>query len=256
MKKISKMARQLLLVGALLPTAVFAEDLASLSQPAPAQEYHAANGDNPALMPAQQPVAAPAPSVDTTDKSVSIVTNTQKEITDLAQNTLSFEQQSDQRIQALVDSNHAMGTAIQTLMQNVADLQQKLAQNTAASASAAGFLHGFRDPETQGLLIGVAGMLLLGAGVLLGRLWHSRAQAKVIVPPVSPSPKAVKEDTSEYDFMNTAQAIPAKLDLARSYIAMNEVEQAKAILKTVIEKGDDLHRREARVLLEGVVASV
>jgi FimV-like protein len=251
-----KILRTLFIAGMLLPGFALADDAMPFTPPpAPPQEYHKVNGDNPSLAaPAAPAAAAPtaAPStavsnsVDVADKSVSIVTNTQKEITDLAQNTLSFEQQANQRIQDLVDSNHAMGTAIQVL-------QQQVIQG-AASPKAGSFLHGFRDPESEGFLLGASVIFLLGTGVLFGRLWRSRVRVKS-APTVAPLSSALSvpladNAEAEYDFMSTSQAIPAKLDLARSYIAMNDLDQAKSILKTVIEKGDDAQRTEAGQLLQ------
>jgi len=261
--KIMKKIKYVFVAGMLLTGTLFAEDLATLTaQPAAAQEYRAAGSTNVsaaamqqaavAALPIANPAVAPAaqavmPAEETPDKSVSIVTNTQKEITDLAQNTLSFQQQADQRIQALIDSNHAMGTVIQSLMQNVAVLQQQLVQKNHGASGVAVFL----SSETGIMLIFACAVLFLSAGVFLGRMGR---QQKVAVTKLQPD---VKKSTAtapaaepEYDFMNTPQAIPAKLDLARSYIAMNDIEQAKSILNAIIERGDDLQRREARGLLE------
>ena len=63
----------------------------------------------------------------------------------------------------------------------------------------------------------------------------------------------LEDDTkSEYDFMNTQAAIPAKLDLARSYIAMSDHDQARAVLNTVLEKGDEEQRIVAEALLNKI----
>ena len=258
-----KILRNLFMVGMLLPGFALADEATPFTPPpAPPQEYHAVDSDNPSLAPTSTPAAtAPSPaavaavanaSVDAADKSVSIVTNTQKEITDLAQNTLNYEQQTNQKIQELVDSNHAMGAAIQSLMQNVMVLQQKDGESSSVTG-ATGFLHGFRNPEAQGFLLGAGAILLLGTGILLGRFLRARSRIKMVpvsTVPSAPASKAPEVSEAEYDFMSTSQAIPAKLDLARSYIAMNDLEQARTILKTVIEKGNDLQRTEAGQLLQ------
>ncbi|MDP1573889.1 MAG: FimV/HubP family polar landmark protein [Coxiellaceae bacterium] len=254
-----KILRNLFIASLLLPGFVLADDATPFTPPpAPPQEYHAVSSDNPALLPASMPQAiAPAPvaainaSVDVADKTVSIATTTQKEVTDLTQNTLGFEQQTDQRIQALVASNRAMGTAIQSLMQSVTVLEEKSGQG---SGNTMGFLQAIHAPEMEGFLLGASAILLLGTGILLGRLWRARARAKMIrVAPSAPATSASptpEVSEAEYDFMSTSQAIPAKLDLARSYIAMNDLEQARTILKTVIEKGDSSQRNEAGQLLQ------
>jgi FimV-like protein len=58
------------------------------------------------------------------------------------------------------------------------------------------------------------------------------------------------EDTeSEYDFMGSSEGIPAKLDLARAYIDMDDKESARKILTEVSKKGDKKQQQEAQELL-------
>jgi FimV-like protein len=59
--------------------------------------------------------------------------------------------------------------------------------------------------------------------------------------------------TDEYDFMNSAEGVPAQLDLARSYIAMGDHPSAQSILQTLLEKGDVNQQNEARVLLKQIM---
>lgn len=225
--------------AALLSSAVFATDLASLvSKPAVPQDYQSINNPNPTL------AAAPATVISGPQSSL----GSQQAVTSLAQDTLTFEQQASQRIQALEASNHAMGAAIQQLAQNISDMQTILAQ-TKAQPETTSMLGLFKNPEIEGLILGGGAIFLLAMGFLVGASLRSRRPAK---EDSASSPKKVQIESpeEEYDFMNTAQAIPAKLNLARSYIAMNDFVQAKAILKTVLVSGDDLQKREARALFE------
>lgn len=91
----------------------------------------------------------------------------------------------------------------------------------------------------------------------------------IIIEPAdaTPEPAAQSEETaseatdvddteSEYDFMNSVEAIPAKLDLARAYIAMEDYKAAREALEQVISGGDKEQQQEARELLETIPAEV
>lgn len=58
-----------------------------------------------------------------------------------------------------------------------------------------------------------------------------------------------KDTDEEYDFLGSPEGIPAKLDLARAYFAMQDFEQMKATLQEVIESGNEEQRRVAQELL-------
>jgi FimV-like protein len=211
-----------------------------LNGPAPAQEYHAVGG-------AQQPtvISQPAAPVMTDAKpAANDDAATQSEITELTQNTLSFEQQANQRIQDLTDSNRQLASTVQTLMQSLGQMQQQLSQH---SASAGVVFAGMTQAQIDAFLLGAAAIFLLGSGMSLGRHWRRRA--KVIVKQTVSIP-VTENSEGEYDFMNTTQAIPAKLDLARSYIAMNDLDQAKSILRAVLEQGDGEQKQEAKTLMQ------
>jgi len=57
------------------------------------------------------------------------------------------------------------------------------------------------------------------------------------------------EAAAEYDFMGTDAAIPTHLDLARAYIEMGKLVEARAALKPILIKGDAAQRQEALNLL-------
>lgn len=69
-------------------------------------------------------------------------------------------------------------------------------------------------------------------------------------------PKAAKasvfdleEDEDEYDFLGSEEGIPAKLDLARAYFAMEDRAAAIEVLEDVIAKGSEEQQKEAKELL-------
>ena len=56
-------------------------------------------------------------------------------------------------------------------------------------------------------------------------------------------------EEGDYDYMSTDEAIPAKLDLARAYIDMEDFAAAKEVLQEVLKQGDQGQRNEAQLLL-------
>lgn len=60
------------------------------------------------------------------------------------------------------------------------------------------------------------------------------------------------ETEEEYDFMNSEEAVPVKLDLARAYLDMGQYSSAREALETVIEKGNEEQQMEAKTLLSQI----
>lgn len=60
----------------------------------------------------------------------------------------------------------------------------------------------------------------------------------------------VEDDTrGEYDFMGSSEGIPAKLDLARAYIAMEDYAAARETLAEILGTNHEEYRLEAKALL-------
>lgn len=251
-------------LGALLVSVeLFAVDAPFSTTPAPTQVYHAVSSDPSSSQSApvvQTTAVTPTPTSTVSDSvngaavinSVGVDTSLQGQISLLNQTASAFEQRVDQSIQNLNDSNRAMSIAIQSIDQNITQLQQQIVQLQSTTARPAVFsnneLHtmGYRKYADY-LNLGGAAVFMLGFGVVLGRMIRRRSLPVVIS---HGQEKQGKEDTKgDYDFMSTAEAIPAKLDLARSYVVMNDHEQAYLILKTVLEKGNEEQRIQAQLLI-------
>jgi len=59
-----------------------------------------------------------------------------------------------------------------------------------------------------------------------------------------------EDDTqNEYDYMGSRESIPAKLDLARTYIAMEDYAAARIALEEVSKGGDEAQKKEAADML-------
>lgn len=264
-------------------TTVFAVNAPFSNTPAPTQVYHAASSNQSVIqsIPSQSgistaqltthvssdvqpdmPVLAQAASAPDTISPAAVInsagidtdTSAQGQVSQLAESTLAYEQQTDQRIQNLDGSNQVIGSELQTLNQNVAQLQQKInVLQTRRISSLNGFFHVMNEKDLVIFVsFGAASILLLGFGIWMGRLMHRSSHVDVVNNNnLNRSARDLLTDDakSEFDFMATREAIPAKLDLARSYMVMKDYEQAGAVLKTVLEKGDEEQRMVAEALL-------
>lgn len=272
MKKIM-LSSVLILGAASLPQALFALDAPFSTDAPPTQSYRsldaAANinvaksisataATTPAA-PAEQPLVttptiAGGAAINPSPDSVDVDLNLQTQMGVLSQTVSAFEQQTEQHIGNLNDSNHAIAASIETMTQTISTLQQQVAvlqqadsKNTTAISTPKTFA------EYTGF--GAGAIFMIGFGAVLGRVSRRTNRAKSKNMSASKTPKMPKmpETHDEYDFMETAEAIPTLLDLARSYLVMQDIEQAKTILKTVIEKGNAEQRTEAQSLMNKII---
>lgn len=242
--------------------AVFAVTAPFSTAPAPTQTYQSTQNVVQSAQTTTQTVEQPTPDMpvlaqatpvstsDANNSNPDAVFNSPSADTNVQDQaiTANFQRTTDQHIQNLDSSNQAMSAAIETLDQNVAQLQQEVLQLQPVNSKVAIIP---REDLVTFIIFGGAAALLLLFGVLMGRLMNRSPQV-ALAKAISAHPvgDVLADDTkSEYDFMGTKAAIPAKLDLARSYMAMNDHEQARAVLKTVFEKGDEEQRMVAEALL-------
>lgn len=68
--------------------------------------------------------------------------------------------------------------------------------------------------------------------------------------------KTAIENEDEYDFMNSQEAMPAKLDLARAYIDMEDFASAKMLLEEILNKGNETECKEAKKILRSIKTRV
>lgn len=59
---------------------------------------------------------------------------------------------------------------------------------------------------------------------------------------------------NEYDFMGSDEAIPAKIDLARAYVAMEDYPAAREVIQEVLHKGNAAQKNEAKQILANLPA--
>ncbi len=235
------------------------------ADPVVAQSYHSST-DASATSVQSAPTQMPA-TVSDSDSGAALINaanvGATTDATDTTQNAqqqaqlAQWQQKVDRHLQNLDASNQAIGAEIQSINQSILVLQQQVMTSPSQNDANSGILSKLSSQEQLLIAGGALAIILLLAGVLIGRL-SRRSKSSVIVQHARQTHERVVGDVladdtkSEYDFMGTPEAIPAKLDLARSYITMRDYDQAKSVLKAVLECGDDEQRSEAELLLKSI----
>ena len=60
------------------------------------------------------------------------------------------------------------------------------------------------------------------------------------------------EQESEYDFMSSSEAIPAKFNLIEAYLSMSNYDLALKELKTILKVGDIHQQNRAKMILNQI----
>lgn len=238
------------------PIAVWADD-SGLDPKAPAQYFEQSDAQVTPASPEPSSAPAPASSAPATttaapadgQQSLSIL---QAELSQLNQNSLMFEQRITQQLFDLNDKHNQLEEQVKQLQQALSLLNQAVQQMNQTATQ-------LQTPQNPGeeiknsnltnkilptlrfldsFWLPISGALLL---VILIMLWILKRK----------KPSKSEDDTKdEYDYMGSAESIPAKLDLARTYMAMEDFESAAAVLHEVLEKGDADQRTHAQKLLD------
>lgn len=163
-----------------------------------------------------------------------------------------FKQQAAVRIDAIAASNNGVETKILTLSQNLNSTEQKIATlQKAQETSQQGLVN--RVSQTlenwsSYVNLEVALMILgLVIALLIWWCWHHHNKKKKMILDPTPSTEASQ---GEYDLMNSTEGIPAKLNLARAYIEMENKGEAHNILQEVLKQGNEAQQKEAKILLD------
>lgn len=164
-----------------------------------------------------------------------------------------FKQQMTTRIDVIAASNNSTENKIATLSQslNAAD-QKMLALQKAQAVSQQGLLNRVSQTlESWGEYVNFeVALIIFGLVIvlLIGWWWHHHHGKKKKLLPESPS--STENTQGEYDLMNSAEGIPAKLNLARAYIEMSNKSEAYNVLQEVLQQGNEAQKQEAKGLLE------
>ncbi|WP_157843768.1 FimV/HubP family polar landmark protein [Candidatus Coxiella mudrowiae] len=194
------------------------------------------------------------------------VSGLQGKLAQLNQNNLQFQQQTDEQLITLSSNVQLLQQRLQNLEKAITLLNQELIQLKHATKSE------LSTSQTQGLKLSIAAwvtslkkelgpsgfqMLIGGAIIILLLLtwicWpnqkknqgNNREMRKDNL-----SGESVGDTEEEYDYMGSSESIPAKINLARTYIAMEDQEAARRVLKQVLQSGNKEQRKEAEELLK------
>jgi FimV-like protein len=100
----------------------------------------------------------------------------------------------------------------------------------------------------------LAATLLLSLGVWLGSRRRVATVSEAVA--VRSEPLAKQSTKNEFDFMASSEAVPAKLDLARAYLAMDDTPSAVRVLQEVLTCGDEKYVSLAKELLDDLKQAV
>lgn len=110
-----------------------------------------------------------------------------------------------------------------------------------------------------GAILALFGFLLIATWIKISKLTQRIALAEA-QPTATPMPEVAtktvaaedEELEDEYDFINSAEGIPAKLDLARAYMDMDDLEGAREILNEIITNSSEAYQIQAKQLLSHI----
>lgn len=177
------------------------------------------------------------------------------------------EQRLDNHIAAIQQEYQLQEQQIREIGQNLTGIRDdlyKLERNAAAPKGAMQSATGLFENTAQKQIFWMASILGLVMLVLtffaLGNRSRnkaiSKAQAKATVARNAPNKEGVsKEGTSEqeYDYLNSAEGLASKLDLAQAYITMEDYKSARDLLRQVLATGNIEQRHRAEKLLSRII---
>ena len=199
------------------------------------------------------------------------VNELESQMSELNQAALLYQQNTDQKIDTLTSQNEALQTKLTKLTEALLMVNQELSQVIPRGTSAASHMtprasqniaSTLYDSQAaasetwsqkiqsrfQGTTVYFAFAVLALLAALAAMLLRQKDRRKVTA---TQSASASDDDTQdEYDFMGSHEAIPAKLDLAQTYLDMGDKPAARNVLEEVIQKGDEEQQKTASELLK------
>lgn len=97
-------------------------------------------------------------------------------------------------------------------------------------------------------------LVVFGLLMLTWLLWNNRRSNLVVatVERTEPAFNNNMDGDDEYNFMASKEAIPAKLNLARAYQEMGDLQSAIEVLEEVIKEGNSAQNQEAQRMLHKI----
>lgn len=240
----------------------------------PKQQFITGGANNTAATPVLSSPQATTSAITTSD-AAQTAPQLLKQLSQLTQANALFQQQTNQRID-LLNQEHAvlqskltqLNEVLTMLNQEVTQLNQQSASSPKQLSDAAATLPGSHvatgmagtsfaqaivgnSKVTQYVLYAILILLVVVIVMLIPRRGGYKIQSNSLGGQAAHEP--TENDTQdEYDFMNSDEAIPAKLDLARAYMAMEDYKSARDVLEQVLQNGNEAQRGEARKMLDKI----
>lgn len=250
----------ILVVGALFGIITVA--MADLSDaPAPVQHFQQAGANTSPPAVSHKPIKQNSQNSNTRNQDQQAVTVLQAELSQLNQNNLLYQQKMDSEFDDLSNKNQLMQEQLQQLTQALSLLNQEVVQlkqmnealhqvaDKQASAVSSGLTPWLIDWKNK---LGVSGIIIAAVIIILLLLlvfWPRRK--KMTANPINKAKNTTtdEDDTKvEYDYMGSNESIPAKLNLARAYVAMEDYEAARKVLNEVAQSGSDEQQVQAAAM--------
>ncbi len=245
--------------------------LVQLPLPAPlkfATSASSAASTAPAIRNNNLPAKTAAPVTNTAAMAPTAkvnLNNLQAQLNSTQEDLKTYKRQVSTQFNQIEQQNQTLQTEITHVQQMLTGITQqmtviteKLALNSSAALSQSAISI---DNSSQHLTDispkeKLSTIIFAIAIILIAILWWPWSKGTIIArqrkePVINNS---TDNDEEEYDFMNSREAIPAKLDLARAYIDMSDYESAKRALQEVITLGNPVERKQAKLILSKMVA--
>ena len=203
----------------------------------PAAQTPAASSDQ---VPTQKPVATPAVSSD-----LSLL---KTQLNQLNQNTILLSERVGQQlaqhtaqIVELQTQLKQLDQALLLLNKAVVKLQPPNMVGNYPHSSFSLVSVWLQAAPFRALIASVLGIVLAIVVVILFIRRRKRGSSALVA-----------DTADEYDYMGSSESAPAKLNLARSYIAMEDFAAADQVLTEVIEHGAPEYQQQARTLQQAI----
>lgn len=222
-----------------------------------------------------RPVVTATKKADTGSIDATTASELQDRLAQVGQAGLLYQQETNQRIEGVSDNIAKMQAQLNQLTQALALINQEVARVSGqASAVLPGLSSGSTTTQeinrfvfwSQEYALYIIAVLLLTIVYLMATRRSTGARSERSAASVAPTASGAasisldEDDDSdddikdEYDFMGSTEAIPAKLDLAHAYIAMEDFKAARKVLRQVIASGNVAQQQEAKGILDKIAA--
>ncbi len=220
--------------------------------------------------------ASPSPNLAPASNTMPVATKNAADLTQIEQAETAFSAATNEKLASIQVQNNQLQSRVTRLTQALTIMNEQLSaihmsqlatnKRLIENDSQGAWVNKLTE-SWQGLLGGVGFKLFSGffAILLIVLAWRFRPKAKqktaeavqtsneapADLPEVK-TDSADIEEQNEYDFINSHEAVPAKLDLARAYIAMGDHASAEKTLQEVLDKGNEKQRGAAQRMIKEI----